>query len=290
MYFFWWNKPLNVRVPIYVAVYGTIDAIADGDLDWSVDGDIGISGIIWESSEDILQPNVTSGGERHKKTAEKAISRMKANTSDAQNVKNQTPTRRNTRGLYMVTHIGQQHMLTRAVLLPYRRLLEMRERRVYISNIQEFTKRIPTFYAYPSALDSRRKDALFLHLIALLSSTLFGFIHLASWNTTFPTLIETHLWHAATITIIVAPPFYAVPVIVAQALLYPMKGLERLGTTWRLPFLKMLSPIYTISKYVLPALYIIARMILLVEAVVTLRALPASALSTIPWTNYIPHI
>ena len=104
-------------------------------------------------------------------------------------------------------------------------------------------------------------------------STLFGAIHVASWNITLPSDIELWMWRMSSI--------YCSVVGVAIALLVRLLDVDRdpriESATRRL-------------TYVLGAVYIVVRIYMIVEVFLSLRALPRSAFESVQWSSFIPHV
>lgn len=117
-------------------------------------------------------------------------------------------------------------------------------------------------------------------------------IHIIGWNFTFPTLVERSLWRAASL------------VLLGSACSY---GLLLLLVTWQLPtFCRLFSVarantathlferVHLIFQYLIAGSWIgsygIARLYIIVEAFVGLRALPESAFQSVNWSNFFPHL
>ena len=131
----------------------------------------------------------------------------------------------------------------------------------------------------------------------LLMLVQFGFagIHIAAWNFDFPTRTEAMLWHISTVYIfasiimtwfIFAYAFEIEPRIVRNWRSGPL--LEKVSRSSRLQ--DGLPPLSAMPTIVLGALYIVARVYIIVEDVTNLRDLPASAFSSVDWSNLIPHL
>lgn len=107
-------------------------------------------------------------------------------------------------------------------------------------------------------------------------SVIFGGIHVAAWNLSFPTPIEKILWRTASImSTALLPIMYFLFLLDYVLLRYRFK--------WRL---------FRYRKYlniIIGGLYVIARLVLLVEIFRTLFYLPEDAYIT-TWASNIPHI
>ena len=117
-------------------------------------------------------------------------------------------------------------------------------------------------------------------------------IHLIGWNFTLPTNLELLFWRVANLTL--------VAIMVCYLLFLHIGGLiaARVG---RILFKKdartaldllRLCPAWFLILTLGPVvgLYSIARLYVIVEALVGLRALPTDAYDTVDWTFFIPHM
>lgn len=119
------------------------------------------------------------------------------------------------------------------------------------------------------------------------ASTIYGAIHLAGWNEIFPTVIESWLWRVSALYIVFSG--------VVWSLLNLLGHLS--GTIWWYWY-EILAGGKRRRSYVLiyvlcaigGTLYVAARIYLVVEAFVSIRALPASAYQSPSWLLTVPHI
>jgi hypothetical protein len=109
---------------------------------------------------------------------------------------------------------------------------------------------------------------------ALVISMVFGGIHCIGWLLSFPSHTEQLLWRVSSIAITGVPLFIAVMVFI-EAMFHDIPDIVQ-----ALTILFLLSPIP----------YLLARVALLVLAFMALRSLPHSALQTVQWTTFIPHV
>ena len=104
-------------------------------------------------------------------------------------------------------------------------------------------------------------------VLGAVSTAVFGFIHLAAWNSDFPSPTEKILWR------ICGSLAAGIPLIVISV--FPSDIFEdRSGL---------------LSSF-LAVLYVISRMYLMVEPFVDLRNMPTGAYDTVQWASFIPHI
>ncbi|THU96292.1 hypothetical protein K435DRAFT_664717, partial [Dendrothele bispora CBS 962.96] len=111
---------------------------------------------------------------------------------------------------------------------------------------------------------------------------LFGGIHCAPWNSTFPTHIEQILWHVSAVTVTAFPLVW-----------FPLFGAYRFFDDYdtRRTAMELIEDANTIIViFLLPLVYICARITLIVIAFTELRVLPPSAYQTVEWTRFVPHI
>lgn len=116
------------------------------------------------------------------------------------------------------------------------------------------------------------------HDIWLLLSIVYGGIHLAAWNFSFPTAAEKWIWRSAAIALVVGPVVYSLDGLLAKVERY--KGCGCLHAIRSPLFLLNIIPIMT---------YATARLYVLVESFISLRSPPAGTYQTVEWTKYIPH-
>ncbi|KAG9512755.1 hypothetical protein KCU99_g8546, partial [Aureobasidium melanogenum] len=104
--------------------------------------------------------------------------------------------------------------------------------------------------------------------LCCLAGVSFPALHLISWNSTFPTLIETWLWRTATIASMVSMLLFM--------------QFERLVVKWCDP--------WTIVKILLPSTYMVGRLVLLVGTFAALRAMDSAVYETYTTSAYWLHI
>lgn len=127
---------------------------------------------------------------------------------------------------------------------------------------------VPIFYAGKP----EEHQVLFADAIALTFAIVFGAIHCIAWSFVFPSHAEKLLWRISAVALVGVPAIYIVFIALIafskDALAAPVVLLAVLG----IPF------------------YLLARVVLLVLAFTTLRSLPPTALETVHWITFIPHI
>lgn len=156
--------------------------------------------------------------------------------------------------------------LLRGAPIILRRLGQVRPRRAVLSS----RYMVPTFFAW------ERKGIPTLYLkhygLIFLVAVVFGLIHCAGWFSAFPSVAEQLIWKTSSF-LIAAVPFTGL--LVCIQLQYFQNG--------RILLRLKLLPIGA-------AMYLIARVVLLVIAIMALRDLPVGAYKVVEWTEFIPHI
>lgn len=109
----------------------------------------------------------------------------------------------------------------------------------------------------------------------------FGCIHCVAWEFTFPTQPEKILWHASSITTIITFPVFLIITSIALTSWRWVTG-EELG------IYSITSPLLSIPAIFL-AIFIGARIFMIVEAFRSLAFLPADAFVS-TWAANLPHI
>jgi hypothetical protein len=139
-------------------------------------------------------------------------------------------------------------------------------------DVEPRSKRVPTFYSGESSDDDEPQT----YAVTALVAVIFGAIHCIAWSFQFPSHMEQMLWRMSAVAIM------CVPVIL------PLVGL--LGLI-HLPWLSNKREVLTIVMIVILAfLYMLARVMLFILALISLRTLPPEAYYTVIWTTYLPHI
>lgn len=115
-----------------------------------------------------------------------------------------------------------------------------------------------------------------------IAGTLFGVVHCLAWYFSFPSHVEQVMWRTASLGLVVScvATLYTV---VFRELNFVVYGF------WYAVTEKLLSlgfALCGLSSFVYP----VARITILVLAMVSLRSLPTSAFDTIDWVEFVPHI
>ncbi|KAK7040674.1 hypothetical protein VNI00_009580 [Paramarasmius palmivorus] len=137
------------------------------------------------------------------------------------------------------------------------------------------------FVISPSRLED---ESLTLHILAYGITTLFGAIHCIPWNFRFPTHTEQFLWRISAVGLITLPIGVAVVLsinmVIGGFVDLRKRNIEKFVEVLAISFIALLFPMA----------YFVARVTLMVLALMELRNLPPSAYQTVQWTTLIPHI
>ena len=132
--------------------------------------------------------------------------------------------------------------------------------------------KISTFYA-ESSENNPGGEVAFANLICIpVVGGVFGGIHCVGWFFNFPSSAEAMLWRVSS------------AVIMVVAFLSPIIGgfLALLSET-REYFAGAVSAIIMLA-------YVVSRLLLIVEAFISLRHLTPGMLALVKWTSFLPHI
>jgi hypothetical protein len=144
---------------------------------------------------------------------------------------------------------------------------------------------VPAFYSPKTDSGTTISFALILPI----SGSAFGALHCLAWNFTYPTRAERTIWRAASLTIALTP--ISVMILILVLALFGKSGEGRRGRWMILDKLCSFIEWILIATMVLPTgVYVLARLVLLVEAFALLRRQPANAFQTVDWTKFLPHV
>ncbi|GAW17372.1 hypothetical protein ANO14919_068290 [Xylariales sp. No.14919] len=130
---------------------------------------------------------------------------------------------------------------------------------------------------------NRRELQLYIALSFL--AALYAGIHLAAWNYHFATGVEMWLWRVSGLIVAAILPITGIALsffILLSNIVAVSFGVDIFD-----PLLKVGRVFVTI---IVPVIHLSARLLLAVEAFISVRQMPIGVFVTIPWSNYIPHL
>ena len=176
-------------------------------------------------------------------------------------------------------------------------LFESLVRIVNTDSIADNASHVPTFYAPEPHSD----DSFFLFYVVLpIVAAIFGALHLIAWRFQFPSHVEQLLWRIGSLTITAIPTgtlaFLLFLLFIGISLGFLRDAVGIRPTAPSIP--SGVSDSVEIILGVIVAFlggaglvaYMLARLLLLTQAVVLLRKQPDSAFYAIDWTHFFPHL
>lgn len=122
-----------------------------------------------------------------------------------------------------------------------------------------------------------------ISVIVFVIGDVFGAIHCVAWSSPFPSDTERLLWHVFSLILLLMPSVTFIFFLIFGCL-------DILRIYLQLKPAAIVVFLGRIVACVGASSYIMARLILVVEAFITLRALTPSALAEVEWISFIPHI
>lgn len=122
--------------------------------------------------------------------------------------------------------------------------------------------------------------------VSCLGPVAIGAVHLAAWNLSLPTPFERAAWRVCSVIVFGEVPLYSAIYLICHLFSYVRRRTHslmqvRFGTTTE----NRLDTVATMGFIV----YAIARLFLIVEAFVGLRAAPKLVYKTPEWEKFLPH-
>ena len=135
--------------------------------------------------------------------------------------------------------------------------------------------KIPTFYAAELELKSAGELVAYIFCMPVVG-VVFGGIHCVGWFFTFPSSDEAMLWRVSSAVLTGFAFLLPISFAFVGTLLKSHNGLQ---ASFAVAVLAIMLLVYVVS-----------RLILLVEAFISLRHLTPGMLALVKWTSFIPHI
>ena len=145
------------------------------------------------------------------------------------------------------------------------------------SDIGAGEMKVPTFYA--SGLESDFGVGVAIIFCMPIVGGVFGGIHCAGWFFNFPSTAEAMLWRVSSAVLTgIAFLFPIFTAIIGNLVPHFIKSRRHQD--------KFFVAVFSIMILV----YVVSRLLLLVEAFISLRHLTPGMLALVKWTSFIPHI
>ena len=144
-------------------------------------------------------------------------------------------------------------------------------------SVKPGAKRVPTFHAR----EVTRAESFAMGFISSTLATIFGGIHCIAWSFSFPTLVERTIWRIASLAITSIPSIMLALFLFNFGYSHTLK-MSTAGQAMRL--------FQDLAMFIVVMIYVISRLILLVQAFLALRALSPGAYDAIQWTHFVPHL
>jgi len=158
---------------------------------------------------------------------------------------------------------------------------------------------VPTFYA-PITTSSVNGPLILVYFVLPVVAVLFGGLHCIGWNFDFPSHTEQLLWRIASLAITSIPAAPLVVGLIVVPIISLHNSLERRYDSDTVPSAPLpetaevlAAMLVTVGGFLVGAgiiAYMLARLLLLTQAVVLLRKQPESAFYAINWADFLPHI
>ena len=130
--------------------------------------------------------------------------------------------------------------------------------------------KVPTFYSARKFED----DVAYIFFMSV-AGVIFGGIHCAGWFSNFPSSDEAMLWRVSS------------AVLTGTAFLLPLHVWLYISSSF--PWQDS-DDLFILVSAIILLVYVVSRLLLLVEAFISLRHLTPGMLALVKWTSFIPHI
>ena len=170
---------------------------------------------------------------------------------------------------------------------------------------------VPTFYA-PNTDSSNDPMPLVVFFLPSFAA-IFGALHCIAWNFHFPSHIEQLLWRIGSLTITLIPSIPVVftllafaAILIALLIAIPISIIlsffeNKYGFYFSIPSISLPQSVKVVLMGLAVTLslivgvagllaYMLARLLLLTQAIMLLREQPESAFYAIDWAHFLPHM
>ncbi|TFK70477.1 hypothetical protein BDN72DRAFT_535845 [Pluteus cervinus] len=152
-------------------------------------------------------------------------------------------------------------------------------------SFEDGARHVPMFYS--QGLTERY--LLRIRLMSCGIGIIFAGVHFIAWNSNFRTHVELLLWRSSSLVVLVIPFLVGLFGILLGDWNFNPKDDEDFWK-WGAVATTILKPIRLVLYVLGPILYILARVSLIVQALVSLRDLQPDVFQNVAWTSYIPHL
>ena len=147
---------------------------------------------------------------------------------------------------------------------------------IWIDDNTDDMMKVPTFY---STASKGNDEAVFNFMCVV--GVVFGGIHCAGWFFNFPSSDEAMLWRVCSV-VLTGIAFLLPLLIVLLSFFHDIFNYHGYGKGWVYFHIALLTIILLV--------YVVSRLLLIVEAFISLRHLTPGMLALVKWTSFIPHI
>ncbi|KAF8163800.1 hypothetical protein B0H34DRAFT_697008 [Crassisporium funariophilum] len=282
-YYFWWNKPLDVRCPVYVYLKNPKSKVKktkkkQKKVEIPKPRSPKPKEGLWQRLLDVLndlldlvyfdiRDEIKERGLRHAiKRRSLLIVHPLLNVRDT---------------------FHRVWLFSRRLLVIFRPLVWARETLHQMTESDDSTavkvnaQRVPTFYALKMDIQSEYMLDCTMSFFAMV----FGAIHCVAWVFQFPSAVEQTLWRVSSLAIVLAPGFVLFLAFIRVIFLFSWLSIYLFILVNMLDQDKILLVVNVIGL----AIYIPARLTIIVLALLSLRSLSPDAFSQVDWTTFVPH-